>query len=123
MNYKPSTDQHDSVANGDDCQRKKVTKTTRSVGFILVVLGLLLAFAVPAMLRQQAKSALNEKFSNSAGVIFDNTVRSDNYWTAQHNADAARDIGFIIVIAGVAVLILARNPAVIEFLLKQKTKR
>jgi hypothetical protein len=74
-------------------------------------------------LRQRAKSALNEKFSNSMGVIFDKTVQSDNYWTYQHEADDARNIGFIIVIAGVAVLLLARNATAMDSLVKRQMNR
>jgi hypothetical protein len=50
MNDSSSTEQHDPVPGGHDHQRKKMTKTTRLVGVVLIVLGLLLAFAVPAML-------------------------------------------------------------------------
>jgi uncharacterized protein YjeT (DUF2065 family) len=129
MNDRSSTEPQDSVPSDGERQRQKMTKTTRTVGIVVVVIGLFVTFAVPAMLNQQgdqqAESAANNfsRGGSAAGAAFEGVLRGEIQGGARQKAEEARNVGIIVVIAGIAVLALARNAAAMDFLAKQQMKR
>lgn len=120
-----ATEQQYSIQGGDNRQLGRVTKATRSIGFGLVVLGLLLAFAVPAMLTQQAESSANNVSmgGSAAGASFEGVLRGEIRTRARQNGDEVRNFGFMVVIGGAAVVALTRSATAMGFLAKQQTKR